>query len=188
MFEINNKPDNIITFTKVSMNPLSPQLDDISIEDIAHSLSYMCRANGHIKNFFSVAQHCINCSLEAKARGLSEKLQLALLLHDASEAYLADITRPVKHNLAQYLDFERVLQDLIYSVFGVSDLTDEDNAIIDEIDNTMLHHEFLNLADERIFKNEPQLKGIHNFDYMDFKDVEDEYISIFKRLIKMDSH
>ncbi len=184
MFEINAKPNNIITFTKVRMNPLEPQTDEISIFDIAHSLSYMCRANGHIKNFFSVAQHCINCSFEAKARGFSEKLQLALLLHDASEAYLADITRPVKHNLTKYLEIEEVLQSLIYITFGIESISADEKEIIDEIDNTMLHHEFLNLADEAIFKEEPKVHGIYCFDFKDFKEVEDEYIAIFDSLMK----
>lgn len=184
MYETTNKPDNIITYTKVNMNPLCPLNEDISITDIAHCLSYMCRANGHIKNFFSVAQHCINCSLEAKARGLSERLQLALLLHDGSEAYLADITRPVKRHLKQYLECEDVLQNLIYTKFGITNLTDEENEIINEIDNAMLHLEFVNLADEKIFKTEPTLTGTHCFDFVDFKKVEEQYIDIFNALTK----
>lgn len=46
------KPNNIITYSKVQMSPIAPQQEDILIKDIAHSLSYMCRANGHIKNVF----------------------------------------------------------------------------------------------------------------------------------------
>ena len=183
MFEINAKPNNIITFTKVRMNPLEPQAEEISIYDIAHSLSYMCRANGHIKNFFSVAQHCINCSLEAKARGESEKLQFALLLHDASEAYLADITRPVKHNLDKYLEIEADLQSIIYLTFGIKTLSPEEKEIIDEIDNAMLHHEFLNLADEKIYKETPEIVGNYNFEYKEFKLVEEQYIEMFNELI-----
>jgi len=182
MYEINAKPNNIITYTKVRMSPLEPQAEEISIYDIAHALSFMCRANGHIKTFFSVAQHCINCSLEAKYRGLSERLQLALLLHDASEAYLADITRPVKHNLSRYLEIEFALQTLIYSMYGVTDLTVEECEIIDEIDNAMLHHEFLNLANEAIFTKEPEIFGKHSYDFLDFKAVEDTYIRLFTEL------
>ena len=182
MFEINSGPNNIITYTKRNMSPLEPKPDDISIYDIAHSLSYMCRANGHMRSFFSVAQHCINCCYEAKNLGLSERLQLAALLHDASEAYLADITRPVKHNLSRYLEIEKALQSLIYQLFGIGELTDEEQEIIDEIDNTMLHHEFLMLADERIFKEKPELHGEYSFDFKGFKEVEDEYLGLFNRL------
>jgi hypothetical protein len=74
----------------------------------------MCRANGHIRHFYSVAQHCLNCAREAQARGHSDAIQLACLLHDASEAYISDITRPVKRSLPQYTEIEDVLQSLIF--------------------------------------------------------------------------
>ena len=182
MYETNAKAGNIITYTKVRMNPLSPQPEEISIYDIAHSLSYMCRANGHIKHFFSVAQHCINCSHEAKARGESEKVQLALLLHDASEAYIADITRPVKHNLTKYLEIEADLQSIIYVTFGIKALSPDEIKIIGEIVNVVLHHEFIHLADEKIFTEEPEIVGNYTFEFREFKDVENEYIDIFKDL------
>ena len=58
---------------------------DILIEDIAHALSLMCRANGHFKEFYSVGQHCIYCCEEAIKRGYSNTVALACLLHDASD-------------------------------------------------------------------------------------------------------
>lgn len=61
----------------------------------------MCQANGHCRNIYSMGQHCINCMKEASERGSSRKVQLACLLHDASEAYLSDMTRPVKQNFPQ---------------------------------------------------------------------------------------
>lgn len=91
--------DCISTFTNNRIDPTDPSPEDIHIEDIAHALSMMTRANGHFKTFYSVAQHSINCANEAAARGCSKRIQLACLLHDASEAYLSDITRPVKKQL-----------------------------------------------------------------------------------------
>ena len=75
----------ISTYTNRKINPVQPVAEDIVIEDIAHSLSLMTRANGHLTHFYSVAQHTINCYKEAKARGYSERVQLGCLLHDASE-------------------------------------------------------------------------------------------------------
>ena len=49
-------------------------MKDFHIRDVAHALSFICRGNGHVKQFFSVGQHCINCSLEAEARGYSERV------------------------------------------------------------------------------------------------------------------
>ena len=91
--------DYITTFSKIHFTPLAPRREDIIIEDIAHALSLMTRANGHFPEFYSVAQHCMDCAMVAEAECLSIREQLACLLHDASEAYLSDITRPVKANL-----------------------------------------------------------------------------------------
>ena len=94
--------DYIITYTKTRFYPLRPNVEDIKIEDIAHSLSLMTRANGHFKHFFSVAQHAIACYKEAKSRGCSDRVKLACLMHDASESYISDLTRPVKAQLSEY--------------------------------------------------------------------------------------
>jgi hypothetical protein len=75
----------IMTYTKKLFDPLHPNAERIDIEDIAHALSMLCRANGHFKSFYSVAQHSINCMQEAKARGYSDRIQLACLLHDARD-------------------------------------------------------------------------------------------------------
>ena len=62
--------DYITTYTGKHVEPLNPDEELICIEDIAHALSLLCRGNGHVKNFFSVGQHCINCAREGDARGV----------------------------------------------------------------------------------------------------------------------
>lgn len=89
---------HINTFTGIHFYPLDPKITEIKTEDIAHALSLICRANGHCSHFYSVAQHSLNCAEEAKIRDYSTRVQLGCLLHDASEAYISDITRPVKKN------------------------------------------------------------------------------------------
>lgn len=93
---------SITTYTKKTFDPLAPKEEFLDIHDIAHSLSLLCRANGHFPEFYSVGEHCLNCAREAQARGYSVRVQLACLLHDASEAYLSDVTRPVKSALPEY--------------------------------------------------------------------------------------
>lgn len=61
----------IMTYTKKMFDPLHPNAELIDIEDIAHALSMLCRANGHFRSFYSVVQHSINCMKEAKTRGFS---------------------------------------------------------------------------------------------------------------------
>lgn len=59
----------ITTYTKIHFTPADPKIEEIYIQDIAHALSMMTRANGHFPEFYSVAQHCIACAGEAEARG-----------------------------------------------------------------------------------------------------------------------
>ena len=77
--------DFITTYTGVHLNPADPDPDQIRIEDIAHALSLICRGNGQVRTFWSVGEHCLCCAREAEARGLSSRVVLACLLHDASE-------------------------------------------------------------------------------------------------------
>nr|MBQ8253279.1 phosphohydrolase [Lachnospiraceae bacterium] len=168
--------DYITTFSKVHFTPLKPKKEQIRIEDIAHSLSLLTRANGHFPEFYSVGQHCIHCYEEAKARGLSDRLVLACLLHDASEAYLADITRPVKKNLPKYLVIEKILQDAIYERFLGSVLTEEEKKIVSEIDDTLLYYEFYHYMGEKLQDNEPQIVSNPVFSFVPFAQIEKKYI------------
>ncbi|CCH02045.1 putative protein yfdR [Fibrella aestuarina BUZ 2] len=81
----------IQTYTGKRYYPIDPRPDDIDIEDIAHALSNICRFTGHTRQFYSVAQHSVLVS-----RQVDPEHKLAALLHDASEAYLTDLSRPVK--------------------------------------------------------------------------------------------
>lgn len=107
-------PNFIRTYTGIYMNVFEPTLEMICIEDIAHSLSMQCRFGGHLPIFYSVAQHSLNCSYLIE----DSHLKLEALLHDASEAYLLDIPRPIKNNLPNYKHIESGLMNLIATKFG----------------------------------------------------------------------
>lgn len=174
--------DYILTYSKIKFYPLEPIKEDINIIDIAHALSLMTRANGHFKHFYSVAQHCVSCCKEAKQRGYSQRVQLGCLLHDASESYISDLTRPVKKNLSAYFDIEAKLQQVIYERFGLGDLTEAEKAQIFEVDDALLYCEFKELMDVDISANVPQMAMKHDFSQRDFISVESEFISCFKKL------
>lgn len=106
-------PDCIRTVSGIYLNVLSPTEDMITIEDIAHGLSHQCRFGGHTKKFYSVAEHSIKVSIL-----LPEEHRLAGLLHDASEAYLADIPSPIKKHIPGYLEMENSLMTVIANKFG----------------------------------------------------------------------
>jgi len=172
--------EHIVTFLGEKFTPLDPVIDQIHIEDIAHSLSLLCRANGHIDRFFSIAQHSINCANEAKARGFSARVQLACLIHDGSEAYISDITRPVKHYLPEYKAIEKRLQDIIYTRFLGDALSGVELSAIDEIDNDMLVCEFYVLMkDKRLYDSVPELSSEPSFDYKDFSEVESTFLKVY---------
>lgn len=178
------KIEPIRTYTGVVMYPLLPKAEDFNITDIAHALSLMTRANGHFVHFYSVGQHCIACSQEGEKRGYSPRLCLALLLHDASEAYLSDLTRPVKISLPDYRDIERNLQKVLFSALGVGELSEEDEKRISVIDDDMLYYEFENLHKGGGLGPNFEMIGHYSLDYRDMKEVEDQYCSQYDRLIK----
>lgn len=133
----------IHTFSGKQIDPCAPQRDALCLDDIAHALSLICRAGGHFSSFYSVCQHSVACAAEAAARGWSRRVQLLCLLHDASEAYLADMTRPVKAQLPQYGDYEARLQTLIYETFAGGAPTPAEQEQINAADDCMLRAEFL---------------------------------------------
>lgn len=92
---------------------LDPDRSEFSIEDIAHGLSNICRYNGQCRNFYSVAEHSIHVSYV-----VSEFL-LAALLHDATEAFIGDVTRPLKQLLPDYRRLEQNIQRAIFRRFNV---------------------------------------------------------------------
>ena len=171
----------ILTYKKHEFYPLDPKIEDIDIEDIAHALSLLCRANGHFRHFYSVGIHSVNCAKEAIARGYSERVALGCLLHDGSEAYLADITRPVKRHLHKYLEIEEVLQNKIIEKW-IPCLTEDEKKLIFEIDDAILYYEFTKIFEEKIFDYVPVLKSQPTFDFVDFSIIENEFLSIFYRL------
>ena len=174
--------DYILTYLKIRFCPLEPVEADIRIEDIAHALSLMTRANGHIPHFYSVAQHSINCCREALSRNLSKRVQLGCLLHDASECYISDLTRPVKRNLPQYFPIEEKLQRTIFSRFGLGGLPLTDHRLIEEIDDALLYREFEVLAGIAICDKEPFTSMEHDFSQREFESVESEFIAVFNDL------
>lgn len=176
--------DYILTYSKIKFNPLEPVFEDINIKDIAHALSLMTRANGHFKHFYSVGQHSINCCKEAKKRGYSKRIQLGCLLHDASESYISDLTRPVKQNFREYFVIEEKLQGLIFQTFGLEDLSEYEIKKIKDIDDSLLYYEFQALMGERIFEKTPYIAMEHDFSLKDFKIVENEFIYIYRFLTR----
>ena len=171
----------ISTFTKKKVDPTNLTADDVDIVDIAHALSLMCRANGHFPYFYSVGQHCVNCMAEAAARGYSERVQLGCLLHDASEAYLADITRPVKAVLEKYLSIEEKVQAEIFNKWISPPLDENEIKLVFDVDNAMLYQEFLTIMGEEISEEKP-IVSAPMLNLLEFGCVKSKFIRAFEDL------
>jgi len=135
------KGDWLETYTGRKFWPLDPCCTEVDITDIAHALSMQCRFGGHCKIFYSVAEHSILVSKEIKARGHNYKLQLYGLLHDAAEAYICDLPRPIKRQIGIYNDIESRVQAVILNHLGLPPMTREEIEIVKEVDDLILGHE-----------------------------------------------
>lgn len=93
--------------------PLDPRPNEVCIEDIAHALSMLCRFGGHCLRFYSVAEHSVLIARAAPTH------KLWALLHDAAEAYVLDMIRPVKPHIIGYIEIEARVMRAICVHFGL---------------------------------------------------------------------
>lgn len=106
----------MVTYSGRRFYPDNPRAEDVDILDIAHALGMTCRYGGHVKQFYSVAQHSLLMAQEATPQN-----KMLALLHDAPEAYLGDVIRPIKHhlNLGDYMRMEKEVERVICEAFGI---------------------------------------------------------------------
>jgi len=123
-----------------------PKKYDYTIDEIAHALAFQCRFNGHTKAFYSVAQHSILCYRLGKEIAvirdikLTKETTLALLLHDAAEAFIGDVVRPLKRSLPDYQEIEGRIQLAIYDAFLI-DKKSIQPIFVDKVDLAALAYE-----------------------------------------------
>ena len=121
------------TFTGVCYWPIDPRVEDVNIEDIAHHLSLLCRFTGACVDFYSVAEHSVHAS-----NLVAPEYAFQALMHDAPEAYVNDIARPVKPYLENYDAIEAANWDVIRLKFG---LPPELHPSVKEIDSRLCRTE-----------------------------------------------
>lgn len=122
--------------------PMDPRSDEVDIEDIAHSLSMQCRYAGHCVKFYSVAEHSVHIAGWLYVRGYTSDEVMAGLLHDATEAYLVDVPRPVKPFLAGYKEAEQSVWEAVAARF---EIPAEMPAIVKEVDSRIIGDERANM-------------------------------------------
>lgn len=140
--------DYIQTFSGRRFWPTDPDPAEITLVDIAHALSNQCRFSGHTREFYSVAEHSVRV-----AWGCPRELQRWGLLHDAAEAYLTDLSRPIKHLPAMepYRAAEARVMRAVCDRFG---LDPAEPPAIKVMDNILLATEVRDLmtSDRRVWR------------------------------------
>lgn len=122
--------DFIQLFSGIDFYFLEPDTEKVLLSDIAHTLSLLCRFGGHCREFYSVAEHSVRCSYVAPPEYAYEAL-----MHDATEAYLVDMPRPIKNVLPGYKEIETNLDKVIRSKFGLPEVMSKQ---VHHADNVML--------------------------------------------------
>jgi hypothetical protein len=137
--------DYIQTFGGRAYWPLDPRAEEVELEDIAHALSNQCRYSGHTRTFYSVAEHSVRVM---RLCGPDRIIMAAALMHDAAEAYLVDLPRPLKHHSElgrAYMAAEAINHHVIMRRFGLPIGNPELDAIVADADNRLLATEVRDL-------------------------------------------
>lgn len=142
-------PDVVRTVSGRYVSVLDPSIDDIDLLDIAHGLSMVCRYGGHVAAHYSVAEHSLNVAAQLQRMYQEPELTIAGLMHDASEAYIGDMVRPLKHStqLEAFRTVEHRLEQVIGAKFNLRFAADPR---IKQIDNEILPWEMAMIRDSKV--------------------------------------
>lgn len=149
----------IQTYTGRKFYPLNPQPEHVCLEDIVHALACINRFTGHTRFPYSVAQHCMYVAddvLESSGGGMSylPRLIVVALLHDAAEAYVGDISTPVKEIFTAYgINLELIERQILRAIFaglGLAEIAREEWAFVKTSDRRLLATEGRDLMLEGI--------------------------------------
>jgi hypothetical protein len=166
------------TFSGKKFFPFKPAPDQIDIRDIAHGLSLVCRFSGQTPFLYSVAEHSI-----LVARHLPLGLRLEALLHDAAEAYLADLPGPLKSALPEYSAVETNVAAVIAHKFRLSHPIPPE---VKAADRALLKHEiFAFFGSKRYFEyfgDEYQATNPKHFFGMSPITAEFEFLKLYRHL------
>jgi len=97
---------------RIDLSRMHPS--DVVLSDVVHALGMQCRYNGHVRSFYSVAEHVVMvCTLAEREHGHGSPIARAALLHDAGEAYVGDFPSPLKRLVPGFREFERGIEAVV---------------------------------------------------------------------------
>lgn len=136
----------IRTVNGVYVDLLHPEPEMIRLGDIAAALANTCRFGGHLPAPYSVGEHSLHVAAMLNRQFGDNRLSLCGLLHDATEAYLGDVVRPLKRNLPGYRELEDRMAVVIGRRFGLDGAWWDDDRI-HAADNELLAWEMATVRD-----------------------------------------
>lgn len=176
--------DYLGTYSGLCFWPMDPCQTEVSMDDIAHSLSQICRFNGHTAVPYSVAAHSLNVERLLQVNGHDEKVRLYGLIHDAAEAYCCDIPRLLKKFITGYDVVEANIMDAIYRHFQLPNPSAQIKELVSSADNYLLAAEAYDLM-----KNSESwgMKTIQDPEVLVYKDhasaeIENLFVEKFREL------
>lgn len=113
----------------------------MTLGDVAHGLSHCCRFAGQARRFYSVAEHAVVVAERLRSQGAPDRVVLAGLHHDDSEAFIGDVTRPLKSLLPTYRDLEDALMAAIAEALRLPQIEVDERAMVKEADDWALSAE-----------------------------------------------
>lgn len=128
----------IETASGAYFNFLSPEPGAVTVADIGSALSKLCRYTGHASRFYSVAEHCVHVAELLATWNACARLQFLGLLHDAAEAYVGDVNKPLKQLLPYYRRIEHDVQRVVWTAAGICPPSEIEQAEIKDADRVLL--------------------------------------------------
>lgn len=171
--------DWLQTYTGKQYYPLDPRAEDVCIEDIAHSLALQCRYAGHVKEFYSVAEHSVHIARWLLKYYGREAAKYGLL-HDATEAFLVDVPRPVKPSLTNYKVIEAANWSVIAEHFGLVDKMPE---CVHIADNRIIGDELVNMRSMDWHENHNNPLNVQ-IECWSPKQAEQEFLIMYRKLFE----
>ena len=129
------------TYSGVRFFPFDPHPSTIQIVDIAQGLSHTCRYSGQCQFYYSVAQHSLYVANELEREGYDSRLQCYGLFHDAAEAYLSDLPRPIKAEFEEFSALEERILAAVWEAFDLDSPTPDEWEVVMDADDRLLHYE-----------------------------------------------
>jgi len=168
------------TYTGGSFDLFDPDPEDVRLPDIAAGLAHTCRFGGHCRTFYSVAHHSLHVSRELADAG--PRLALLGLLHDAGEAYVGDVPRPLKTELETIERLESEILEAVWAAVGIASPTEAEWARVMAADDRLLAYEADNILEDASWAGESAALG-YELCSGEIEEIRDRFLARAEQLI-----